>query len=70
MERPGTLKAGNRDLNHASATLAAEPWFLSRMETIILMLRWEVCKHGLGYVRWLVWGKCSVNVCFLLLDIL
>lgn len=34
MERPGTLKADNRDLNLASATLAAEPWFLSRMETI------------------------------------
>lgn len=34
MERPGTSKADNRDPNLASAPLAAEPWFLSRMETI------------------------------------
>lgn len=34
MERPGTLKADNKDLNLASAILTAKPVFLCRMGTI------------------------------------
>ena len=34
MERPGTLKADNMDLNLAPATLTAEPQFPSRMGTV------------------------------------
>lgn len=68
MGRSGTLKADNRDLNLASATLTAELRFSSRMETIRCLDR-KFVSMGSGMSR--VWhGGSSINVCFLLLDIL